>query len=812
MSDKYTIDVVGDISIEHFVFSEHIHEPMTKQGGLPDRKIPTNYRIINRSQFRMFGGFPWTKVLIDKALYGIRNQVIIRPSVPIKTLENNKNTERHATRLYWELTKHPKKPGNKDKVFRMSDTPQYINFNNDFQIKGKVIDPKEQETDCTVLVDRNFGFRHLHLTGVNNTRYSDNKGIGPVHDDEERAVKLIVSVDNQIPNRKDQDPHAWEAIKSVGNQAVAVVSANLLRASNCPISRRVSWERTVADYLQAFYNDPQGLFTCLKYSRYLVVKFGVSGAIITKRKSDNPGDGTDEYKHWFVFHPDPQHPYYRDHEKQGRMRGNKSIYMACLLHELINPGASTDRRAEDETELDSIMIRAVEKSIIATQKHYDEGIAGSIDSIRSITKKNVNGWTNWLETRDQDEYNNIFHGEPATHGERYLARISIDDSLVKCCKKPSETSSKNGIKNWTILGNQLKEDKHAWIECAKRLILRGPSAALNSVPKDEDEHYFSSDGKPYKFPNIVTPVVRFGNLCAVYRQDIENLNSIRNMFYEYHANWQQRDKPISVAVFGMPGTGKSFAVKEIAKEFKDIEPVAFNMAQFEDIDQLALAFAQVRDMNIQGKLPLVFFDEFDCMFEGRRLGWLKYFLAPMEDGEFETKTDGKLHLGRGIFVFAGGTCTSFKKFEEQIPDSSIKAISWKDPHSQKYWELQSAKLRDFVSRLRGCINVPGLTHVEDDNNEPDFKFLQRAIILRSMLVRKGLVVKDEDGKTQNGRAMIDEEVVDKLLKYKSYKYGARSLAAILDMCLLFDDWVKVSSMPTKSQLNMHADTKEVEIK
>ncbi len=33
------------------------------------------------------------------------------------------------------------------------------------------------------------------------------------------------------------------------------------------------------------------------------------------------------------------------------------------------------------------------------------------------------------------------------------------------------------------------------------------------------------------------------------------------------------------------------------------------------------------------RIPLVFWDEFDTSLDGRPLGWLRYFLAPMQDGD-----------------------------------------------------------------------------------------------------------------------------------------------------------------------------------
>ena len=84
-----------------------------------------------------------------------------------------------------------------------------------------------------------------------------------------------------------------------------------------------------------------------------------------------------------------------------------------------------------------------------------------------------------------------------------------------------------------------------------------------------------------------------------------------------------------------------------------IRSESFNLSQFRSPEDLVHAIHVVRDMILKAQVTLVFFDEFDSAFEGE-LGWLKYFLAPMQDGVFR---DGEtlLRIGKCFFVFAGGT-------------------------------------------------------------------------------------------------------------------------------------------------------------
>jgi hypothetical protein len=95
------------------------------------------------------------------------------------------------------------------------------------------------------------------------------------------------------------------------------------------------------------------------------------------------------------------------------------------------------------------------------------------------------------------------------------------------------------------------------------------------------------------------------------RQEIESLRSIRSLVGEYVS--QPRPKrPLSIAVFGPPGSGKSFGITQLALALRpgEIEPKEFNLSQLGSTDELLSALHQVRDIGLGGKIPLVFWDEF----------------------------------------------------------------------------------------------------------------------------------------------------------------------------------------------------------
>lgn len=325
--------------------------------------------------------------------------------------------------------------------------------------------------------------------------------------------------------------------------------------------------------------------------------------------------------------------------------------------------------------------------------------------------------------------------------------------------------------------------------------------------------------------NLKVPIARFEKLSTADRGEIESFHSIKNLINEYIN--KKTNIPLSIAVFGPPGTGKSFAVTQIARTIrKDIEPLEFNLSQFQSPKDLFNAFHIVQSTVLSGKIPLVFFDEFDSKLNNEKFGWLKYFLAPMNDGKF--KTGDIIHpIGKCIFVFAGGTKKTFDEFDK---------------------DKTKEKGSDFVSRLRGYVDIKGINKKNYVNtkrcyNEMDLKFsdekhsvkirdfieleseiyikdngtgelpednhymIRRAFVLRNILKKNAEnIFKYSEGKE---KATIDDSVLNALIKVSKYRHGIRSIEAIIEMSMLsnkkkFDR----SALPPKEQTRLHVDVEE----
>ena len=297
---------------------------------------------------------------------------------------------------------------------------------------------------------------------------------------------------------------------------------------------------------------------------------------------------------------------------------------------------------------------------------------------------------------------------------------------------------------------------------AARIVKFGPEAVLPAVPVEKIGHWQSAD-----------------------RYEIEGMCSIRNLIVDYVGG--DRSKPLSIAVFGPPGAGKSYAIKQVAR---DLDPELFtqipcNLSQYTDIADLVQAFHHIRDVNLRGQIPLVFWDEFDGQLNNQPYGWLRYFLAPMQDGLFLDQ--GMEHpLGAGIYIFAGGTSSTFESFARGMSGARAK----------------KAKLPDFVSRLKGYINIKGINPFPDSIRD-QMHVIRRAFALRVILKKAAEAIFNHES------CRIDEDVLRALLKQSTYKHGIRSLESIVAISdLRGKSSFGLSCLPPASQLALHVDAAE----
>lgn len=270
-------------------------------------------------------------------------------------------------------------------------------------------------------------------------------------------------------------------------------------------------------------------------------------------------------------------------------------------------------------------------------------------------------------------------------------------------------------------------------------MLRGPGAACRRV----DE---------------VTVTFQYGKLKFATRGELDAVERIEAMVRGYLAA-RNAKRPLSIAVFGAPGSGKSTSVKAIRDELgkKGITLVDYklNLTQLSNTDELGQMVRNALNHDRGGAVPLVFFDEFDAPKAGTPLGWLSWFLAPMEDGEF-FNGGGPFQMPPAVFIFAGGTAHRAADFGKHDPA-----------------RFRAAKGPDFASRLRGFLDVVG----PNDGNADERRFRRESAF--EYQLKKELATKDAD---QDVPDEAEPALLDALRDVGRFRHGIRSIGAVLELC------------------------------
>jgi hypothetical protein len=268
---------------------------------------------------------------------------------------------------------------------------------------------------------------------------------------------------------------------------------------------------------------------------------------------------------------------------------------------------------------------------------------------------------------------------------------------------------------------------------------------------------------------------RIGKLSLLSPEEAGELEAFRARIDAYR-RLADPAHPLCLAVFGPPGSGKSFAVKQLIKEL-GLNSRTLNLSQFQGPGDLSAALAEVSRWTA-GETPVVFFDEFDSRL-GAPLGWLQWLLAPMQDG-ISFDRGHPVQMKRAVFVFAGGTADSFEEF----------------PAAHEGY-FRSSKGPDFVSRLRGYANVRGV-------NDGPYRRVRRALVLRLAVEHSAPGLLDGDRYIAPDR--LSDAFMDQLLAVGRYRHGARSVEALVEMSATPEQaHFGVEHLPSPQVLAGHVD-------
>jgi hypothetical protein len=549
----------------------------------------------------------------------------------------------------------------------------------------------------------------------------------------------------------------WDTVSNnFGEQRIVIVTIDDLREKDAPISCGLSWEQTALDLVWQLLNRKE--FSPLRECPHLIVRMGADGALYWHRCNDKKHP----YRAWLIYDPKGIEGA-AERSLEGMMVGYGSTFAAALVNRL---AAADGNYLAPETK---------DGKIAAPSAPLLDGIRRGLIASRRLLQLGFG-----------------MRGEKPKYPRAELFQPTEGEPFFACQPVPILLHAAKPDRGYWRLLESIFENKAALLYRAVGLIA---TKAGNKTDKEAST-----------LLEQVPTAVFAKHLRTWDRREIENYRALYGLMRDY-VDQRVAPRPLCVAVFGPPGAGKSFGVKKVAEALTNlggphsIKPITFNLSQYQSPDELASAFHLVRDLVLRGNIPLVFFDEFDTSLGGVRLGWLRYFLAPMQDAEFLDR--GTPHpIGQSIFVFAGGTCNTYAEFAEPFlnPQADRKKIE----------AFKLAKGPDFLSRLRGTLDVPSLDlDTPFDSYGPVEAFsCEAAILLRRAGILAFQLGEKAPHLADSSKALrVSKTVLRAMLHLPRFEHGNRSFEALLDMSHLPDaEKFTPALLPCPAQTSLHANS------
>lgn len=531
-------------------------------------------------------------------------------------------------------------------------------------------------------------------------------------------------------------------IEKHADRLTVVVPVSSLRARHAAIARGLSWDRAIEDLHRELLSGRSA--DDLALAHRLVIPFSLEGVAVFVRV---PGKQMELER--FVFHPE-QLEGATIAKQPGTTFGGTSILTAAIVRHLIDPSSYP-------------LYVALSRALVAMGLNHQNGFGKALDD-HNLDKMIM---PPFLEDEfGKEDLQKSLHyrqsGETKNIKEKEIeSRVSSLASAIPDRLLSSSTSSDQSIRRNMLIETVGKSRGHM-LTIAMYIVISGLDKALPAVPK-----------------------AQYGNFLTVDREEIERIEEIARLLASYREN--SDSKPLSIAVFGPPGAGKSFAIKELAREMfgEDRATLEWNLSQFDGPEDLRQAFDEIRDASVKGKVPIVFWDEFDS----NSLKWLSSFLTPMQDAQYYSGGISR-PLGKVVFIFAGGVYRTFRAFNRSGTGDR---------------EFQEKKGPDFVSRLRGYLNVKGPNPEPSDDQSSfppgqDTYLIRRALLLRSVITRTRPHLFDP----ATGTVSINPKVLKALLQAEEFHHGARSLEALVGMSDLGGSRsFGLAELPSPELLSLH---------
>ncbi len=591
------------------------------------------------------------------------------------------------------------------------------------------------------------------------------------------------------------------ALNAVPNSLI-MVSVDDLRNADLEISKHLSWEQGMDDLLTAFGKADLGAMDFIRQAHFVAVVFDLDGVAVLEMGASSTAAEQRVVKDAALAFSVLGIEGDLRAEAPGDMLGHESTIFASLVGHLAANRIET-------IEIEDLM-SPLEKGLCAGRFMHLRGLTEVPQSVEcgtrgceqmEVTAEEVlprlvqppldadtrdrakyfpidlgmeiarNSDVDNVEIQNITAYSASANQGNAAHSKNLLrlSKIVRDDYQIAqrlACVKLDLCATPPPGGEWTLFDLWSKGNSDA-INLPVNVLRRGVESAWNGTVK--------------------APVCRIGRYVAIGREEQEAARETALLMRQYLSKKSVR--PFNLAVFGSPGSGKSFLVKEIVQEVRpsgvETRTVAFNLSNYTNVKELHGAFHRIRDISLGGRIPVVFWDEFDASVDEQQFYWLRFFLAPMWDGHFQEGQDER-PLGKCVFVFAGGRFEQYEKLRMHLEagqhvgdDGALKSATKKFGISEeKVKALHASKGDDFERRLDAFIDLPNIDLPTGASNaaNPGVALVQlrRAAILRGQakaLFKASVFVGNE--------LQISDDHAKKLLATQNFIHGAGSLSSLV---------------------------------
>lgn len=566
--------------------------------------------------------------------------------------------------------------------------------------------------------------------------------------------------------------------KSLRERTILVVSGDSLRHSVVLVGQGLSWEKIAQDTVWAVRNNSR--IRKVSDFAHVVVAFKCGGAVVVSRNvsGERSADGS-EPASTLLYTPD-------ELEDEFEMKYPGTIFAKLVpisfligLNALFGPIATT---GGSPSAPEKHSVNEVPREV-PSHKELCLAIHAGLMTLRDM---HLTGLEDYRTEQSGTRYFEWPYRYVALRGFMNLVTMRLgeakqisaslgNDGVWAKIHNQASSTIKLQDESWTILQSMLEKESDDPFHQELEALKLARSIALQGAERATAHHK--------------VPIGRFSEMVVVDRFEIESIRSIGRLVKEYARDGTIR--PLGVCVFGAPGSGKSFGVKCILDSLKDrkgrlegkqIIFISNNLAQMTE-SGLGACFHAINTEVIKGKLPVVLWDEFDT---GVGMPWLRHFLAPLQDGEFQS--EGRVFpIGKSIHFFAGSVCTTHLELSAKAGMTGF----------------EFSKIKDFVSRQKGYLNITGL-NMQECGGRRASSMIRRAILLRALCKQNY-----QNSIFDRDILQIDDSLLTAFLTVDSFEHGSRSMEAIIRMSALAGrKRFSRSRLPSKRQLGLHTNGDE----